>query len=170
MCKAPDDSSNNRPASDTVVSLTLSIPLGRDGSRQITPANHGRHNDTHAQRGGPNGSAFEDRSLNWSVLEGYNTQDKSTSGNPSASTTRGSKGDVAGGYGYDRYSNHYNYSLPRGMVAHTGGLTLSRFLGESSALVGKRPGVSDVTVRGQTNVTTDAAGYAVVPYVRPVPS
>ncbi len=31
----------------------------------------------------------------------------------------------------------------------------------------KRPGVSDVTVRGQTNVTTDAAGYAVVPYVRP---
>ncbi len=52
------------------------------------------------------------------------------------------------------------------MVAHAGGLTLSRFLGESSALV-ETPGVSDVTVRGQTNVTTDAAGYAVVPYVRP---
>lgn len=73
---------------------------------------------------------------------------------------------MAGGYGYDRYSNHYNYSLRGGMVAHAGGLTLSRFLGESSALV-ETPGVSDVTVRGQTNVTTDAAGYAVVPYVRP---
>lgn len=126
--------------------------------------NHGRHNDT-THSVGLNGSAFEDRSLNWSVLEGYNTQDKSTSGNLSVNY-QGSKGDVAGGYGYDRYSNHYNYSLRGGMVAHAGGLTLSRFLGESSALV-ETPGVSDVTVRGQTNVTTDAAGYAVVPYVRP---
>lgn len=71
--------------------------------------NHGRHNDT-THSVGLNGSAFEDRSLNWSVLEGYNTQDKSTSGNLSVNY-RGSKGDVAGGYGYDRYSNHYNYSL-----------------------------------------------------------
>lgn len=29
------------------------------------------------------------------------------------------------------------------------------------------PGVSDVVVRGQTNITTDAFGYAVVPFVRP---
>lgn len=29
------------------------------------------------------------------------------------------------------------------------------------------PGVSDVAVRGQTNVMTDSAGYAVVPFVRP---
>ena len=158
-----DDSDNNRPASDTVISLTLSIPLGETLSANYT-MNHGRHNDT-THSVGLNGSAFEDRSLNWSVLEGYNTQDKSTSGNLSVNY-QGSKGDVAGGYGYDRYSNHYNYSLRGGMVAHAGGLTLSRFLGESSALV-ETPGVSDVTVRGQTNVTTDAAGYAVVPYVRP---
>lgn len=161
--QSTDDSSNNRPASDTVVSLTLSIPLGETLSANYT-MNHGRHNDT-THSVGLNGSAFEDRSLNWSVLEGYNTQDKSTSGNLSVNY-QGSKGDVAGGYGYDRYSNHYNYSLRGGMVAHAGGLTLSRFLGESSALV-ETPGVSDVTVRGQTNVTTDAAGYAVVPYVRP---
>ncbi|HBW8902390.1 TPA: fimbrial biogenesis outer membrane usher protein [Klebsiella quasipneumoniae subsp. quasipneumoniae] len=158
-----DDSGHNRPASDTVVSLTLSIPLGDSLSANYT-MNHGRHNDT-THSVGLNGSAFEDRSLNWSVLEGYNTQDKSTSGNLSVNY-QGAKGDVAGGYGYDRYSNHYNYSLRGGMVAHSGGLTLSRFLGESSALV-ETPGVSDVTVRGQTNVTTDATGYAVVPYVRP---
>ena len=161
--QSSDDSDNNRPASDTVVSLTLSIPLGETLSANYT-LNHGRHNDT-THSVGLNGSAFEDRSLNWSLMEGYNTKDKSTSGNLSVNY-QGSKGDVAGGYGYDRYSNHYNYSLRGGMVAHAGGLTLSRFLGESSALV-ETPGVSDVTVRGQTNVTTDAAGYAVVPYVRP---
>ena len=126
--------------------------------------NHGRHNDT-THSVGLNGSALEDRSLNWSVMEGYNSQDKSTSGNLSVNY-QGAKGDVAAGYGYDHYSNHYNYSLRGGMVAHAGGLTLSRFLGESSALV-ETPGVSDVRVRGQTNVTTDGAGYAVVPYVRP---
>lgn len=106
--QSTDDSSNNRPASDTVVSLTLSIPLGETLSANYT-MNHGRHNDT-THSVGLNGSAFEDRSLNWSVLEGYNTQDKSTSGNLSVNY-QGSKGDVAGGYGYDRYSNHYNYSL-----------------------------------------------------------
>jgi outer membrane usher protein len=52
------------------------------------------------------------------------------------------------------------------MVAHSGGVTLSRYLGESVALV-EAPGVSDVAVRGQTNITTDAFGYAVVPFVRP---
>ncbi|MWT36736.1 fimbria/pilus outer membrane usher protein, partial [Escherichia coli] len=113
--QSTDDSDNNRTASDTVISLTLSIPLGETLSANYT-MNHGRHNDT-THSVGLNGSAFEDRSLNWSVLEGYNTQDKSTSGNLSVNY-QGSKGDVAGGYGYDRYSNHYNYSLRGGMVAH----------------------------------------------------
>lgn len=43
--QSTDDSSNNRPASDTVVSLTLSIPLGETLSANYT-MNHGRHNDT----------------------------------------------------------------------------------------------------------------------------
>lgn len=53
------------------------------------------------------------------------------------------------------------------MLAHSGGITLSRYLGESVALI-EAPGVSDVAVRGQTNVMTDSAGYAVVPFVRPI--
>ncbi len=161
--QSTDDSSNNRPSSDTVVSLTLSIPLGETLSANYT-LNHGRHNDT-THSVGLNGSAFEDRSRTGAYWKGTTRRIKAPPAT-SASTTVVRKGDVAGGYGYDRYSNHYNCSLRWGMVAHAGGLTLSRFLGESSALV-ETPGVSDVTVRGQTNVTTDAAGYAVVPYVRP---
>jgi outer membrane usher protein len=114
---------------------------------------------------GLSGSAFADRSLNWNVQEGYNASDKSISGNVNLNY-QGSRGEVAAGYGYDSYSSHYNYSLRGGMVAHSGGVTLSRYLGESVALV-EAPGVSDVAVRGQTNITTDAFGYAVVPFVRP---
>ena len=42
--QSTDDSDNNRPSSDTVVSLTLSIPLGETLSANYT-LNHGRHND-----------------------------------------------------------------------------------------------------------------------------
>lgn len=80
------------------------------------------------------GAAFADRSLNWNVQEGYNASDKSTSGNVSLNY-QGSKGEVAAGYGYDSYSSHYNYSLRGGMLAHSGGITLSRYLGESVALI-----------------------------------
>lgn len=83
-----DDSGHNRPASDTVVSLTLSILLGDSLSANYT-MNHGRHNDT-THSVGLNGSAFEDRSLNWSVLEGYNTQIRALPAT-SASTTVGQK-------------------------------------------------------------------------------
>ncbi len=57
--QSTDDSGNNRPASDTIVSLTLSIPLGETLSANYT-LNHGRHNDT-THSVGLNGSAFEDR-------------------------------------------------------------------------------------------------------------
>ncbi len=66
--QSTDDSGNNRPASDTIVSLTLSIPLGETLSANYT-LNHGRHNDT-THSVGLNGSAFEDRSLNWSLQGG----------------------------------------------------------------------------------------------------
>ncbi|WP_410260996.1 fimbria/pilus outer membrane usher protein [Klebsiella pneumoniae] len=69
---------------------------------------------------------------------------------------------MAGGYGYDRYSNHYNFCAGRA-ARRTHAITLSG----REFCAGRNAGVSDVTVRGQTNVTTDAAGYAVVPYVRP---
>ncbi|WP_162869473.1 fimbria/pilus outer membrane usher protein, partial [Klebsiella quasipneumoniae] len=71
-----------------------------------------------------------DRSLNWNIQQGYNASNKSTSGNIGVDY-QSSRGDISGGYGYDHYSNHYNYSLRGGMIAHAGGLTLSRFLGES---------------------------------------
>ncbi|WP_256743304.1 fimbria/pilus outer membrane usher protein, partial [Cronobacter sakazakii] len=50
--------------------------------------------------------------------------------------------------------------------AHADGLTFSRMLNESVAIV-TAPGAKDIPVNGQNNVHTDAHGNAVVPYVRP---
>lgn len=158
-----DDSGENNPVSDTMVSFTLSLPLGETMSANYSLSAGRKSDTTHSV--GLNGMMLADRSLNWNVQQGYNASDKSISGNIGLDY-QGTKGEITGGYGYDRYSQHYNYTLRGGMVAHSGGVTLSRFLGESSALI-ETPGVSDVTVRGQTNVSTDSAGYAIVPYIRP---
>lgn len=155
--------SDSSQTSDNLISLTVSVPFGTDISASYNMNSSRMGDTTHSL--GLSGSAFADRSLSWNVQEGYNASDKGTSGNINLNY-QGSRGEVAAGYGYDSYSSHYNYSLRGGMVAHSGGVTLSRYLGESVALV-EAPGVSDVAVRGQTNITTDAFGYAVVPFVRP---
>ncbi len=145
------------------MSLTLSLPLGESLSSNYSMSSGRTSDTTHSV--GLNGMMLADRSLNWNIQQGYNASNKSTSGNIGVDY-QSSRGDISGGYGYDHYSNHYNYSLRGGMIAHAGGLTLSRFLGESSALIAT-PGVGNVAVRGQTNVTTDSTGYAIVPYIRP---
>lgn len=124
--------------------------------------NYGWYNDI-MYSVGFNGLVFEDCFLNWSVLEGYNMQDKSIFGNFSVNY-QGLKGDVVGGYGYDCYSNYYNYLLCGGMVVYVGGFMLLWFLGESFVLV-EMSGVSDVIVCGQINVMMDVVGYVVVFYV-----
>lgn len=161
--QSTSQNSDSSPSSDNIISLTVSVPFGADISANYNMNSSRKGDTTHSL--GLNGTAFTDRSLNWNVQEGYNASDKSTSGNVNLNY-QGSKGEAAAGYGYDSYSSHYNYSLRGGMVAHSGGVTFSRYLGESVALV-EAPGVSDVAVRGQTNVMTDSAGYAVVPFVRP---
>lgn len=155
--------SDSSQISDNLISLTVSVPFGADISASYNMNSSRMGDTTHSL--GLSGSAFADRSLNWNMQEGYNASAKRTSGNVNLNY-QGSKGEVTAGYGYDSYSAHYNYSLRGGMLAHSSGITLSRYLGESVALV-EAPGVSNIAVRGQTNVMTDSAGYAVVPFVRP---
>uniref|UniRef100_UPI002FD842A3 fimbria/pilus outer membrane usher protein n=1 Tax=Kluyvera sp. CHPC 1.251 TaxID=2995175 RepID=UPI002FD842A3 len=149
-------------SSDSVISFTISLPLGEDMSSNYSVSDSRTGHANHSI--GIDGTALADRTLNWSVQEGYDSNNKSTSGNLNLSY-QNSKTEMSGGYGYDSYSNRYNYALRGGMMLHSGGLTLSRPLGESVALV-ETPGVSDASVVGQTDIKTDSNGYAVIPYVR----
>jgi len=156
---------------DSTVSLTVSVPFSIFSHNPTYSSINANYNVSGSKNGptvhnvGLNGLAFDDNSLNWQVQEGYTSDTRKTSGNVNASY-QGSKGNITGGYGYDQYNERFNYGLQGGMVAHSGGVTLSRSLNETVALV-QAPGIQDAPINGQINIHTDSWGNAVVPYVRP---
>lgn len=114
---------------------------------------------------GINGSALEERNLNWNLQQGYANQGQGNSGNMNANY-KGTYGEVNTGYGYDSNSRRVDYGASGGVLIHENGLTLSQQLGETVVLV-KAPGAAGVGVNNQTGVNTDYRGYTVSPYATP---
>ncbi|CCJ95724.1 fimbria/pilus outer membrane usher protein [Cronobacter malonaticus] len=162
---------DNTKTNDRLFAFTVNVPFSafnHKGEFASASMNYSLNSSQHGATMhslGMSGSALADNSLNWQVQEGYNAANRKTNGNASLNY-QSSWGDVSGGYGYDNYTSRYNYALRGGMVAHADGLTFSRTLNESVALV-TAPGAKDIPVNGQNNVHTDSQGNAVVPYVRP---
>lgn len=111
------------------------------------------------------GSALKNDALNWSVQQGYDATERAVSGNVSTSWA-GSSGKINAGYGYDKTTKNVNYGVDGGVLLTREGLTFSQQLGETNALV-VAPGASDIAVSGQTGISTDTNGLAVVPGVTP---
>lgn len=162
-----DDDATN----DDAISITFSLPFSaftNDEQWQSVSANYaansdGDNNTTHSL--GLTGSMLKDNALNWQASEGYDSSSKKTNGNLNVNY-QSSYADLSTGYGYDEYNQRYSYGVRGGAVVHSNGVTLSRALNESIALV-QAPGVVDVPVAGQANIHTDWFGNAVIPYVRP---
>ncbi|EOD8413721.1 fimbria/pilus outer membrane usher protein [Cronobacter turicensis] len=156
---------------DRLLAFTVNVPFSafdHKGHLASASMNYSMNSSQHGatlHSLGMSGSMLADNSLNWQVQEGYNATNQKTNGNVSVNY-QSPRGDMSGGYGYDNFTSRYNYALRGGMVAHADGLTFSRTLNESVALV-SAPGAKDIPVNGQNNVHTDAQGNAVVPYVRP---
>jgi len=164
-----DDSS--KTTNDNVLSLTLNIPFDAFWNNERYDSVSASYSVSQSKDGptahnvGLNGTAFADNSLSWQAQEGYTTDTRSTSGNLSLAYQHASA-NLSASYGYDDYSNYYNYAIRGGVLAHAQGITLSRSLNETVALV-QAPGVRDAPVNGQVNLLTDSSGNAVVPYIRP---
>ena len=167
---AGNNDDENEP-DDNTVSLSLSIPFNAfsksDTWRSIS-ANYAvntskKGGTTHSA--GLSGSVFDDHSLSWQVTQGYTTETSQNSGNVNIAY-QSALANLSAGYGYDDYSDRYSYGINGGAVLHSGGVTLSRSLSETVALV-QVPGVKNVPIFGQTNMSTDRFGNAVIPYVRP---
>lgn len=114
---------------------------------------------------GINGIAFEDRSLNYSIQEGYANRGVGNSGNLMLNY-RGTYGNVNVGYNHSRHQQQINYGLQGGLVIHQGGATISQPFGETFALV-NIPDTRGIAVLNQPGVKTDIFGYTVVPYIAP---
>lgn len=157
---------DNTQRSDQLISLNVSIPLERFLSN--TWANYAMNSSrnggtTHTV--GLNGMALEGNALNWSVQQGYGTDDVGYTGSANVDY-RGTYAETTAGYSYDQSSERLNYGLAGGILAHADGVTLSQPLGETNVLV-KAPGASGVRVNNQNGAKTDFKGYTVTSNVSP---
>ncbi|MHA7848619.1 fimbria/pilus outer membrane usher protein [Serratia sp. D1N4] len=151
---------------DHLLALNVNIPLSgwlnnSWASYSMNSSSQGRV--SHSV--GLSGTALEQNNLNWSVAQGYSSQQNGSNGNLSASYQGGS-GQVNAGYSYGSQQQRLNYGVQGGILVHENGVTLSQPLGETVALV-KAPGAKGVSVANNVGVKTDWRGYAVVPYVTP---
>nr|ALG88653.1 Outer membrane usher protein FimD precursor [Pectobacterium carotovorum] len=123
----------------------------------ITHDNSGRtQNQT-----GLSGSTLEGK-LSYSASQSWGNQGQNSNSNVNAGY-QGSKGNVSGGYSYSADSQTMNMNASGGVLIHSDGMTLSRSMGESVALI-SAPGAQGVSVNGGSAVT-DSRGYAVAPYL-----
>lgn len=151
---------------DQVFAFNMSIPLSK-----WLPGAYATHSLSSSKNGnttnnlGLSGTALADQNLSYSIGQGYGSQGQGYSGNASADY-KGGLGEANVGYSYDKSQDRLNYGLQGGILLHENGLTLSQPMNETVVLV-KAPGAKDVNITGNTGVTTDWRGYAVVPYATP---
>ncbi|WP_260514839.1 fimbria/pilus outer membrane usher protein [Serratia fonticola] len=126
-------------------------------SSQITHDNHGRTQN----QAGITGSA-SDGAFSYSVMQGWGNQDLVSNSNLNLGY-QGSKGNVSAGYGYSSDARSMNVNLSGGAIAHSEGVTLSRPLGSSVALI-SAPGADGVSLASGGG-KTDSRGFAVMPYL-----
>lgn len=153
-------------ATDRMLALNVNIPLNRWlGNTWANYAMSSSKGGATTHNVGLSGTALQNNNLSWGVNQGYTTQGTGGNGNLTANYDGGS-GQINGGYSYDNNQKRINYGVAGGIIAHSGGVTLSQPLGETVALV-KVPGAKGIDINNNRGVKTDARGYAVVPYVSP---
>lgn len=161
---------SGQPQADQTLWLSLSIPLdsllsGSDGRRTNSMwATYSASRDSDgnvAQQVGLNGTALEQRNLNWRVAQGYSQRDGG-SGDIGLGYL-GTYGNVSAGYGYSRNSQQMRYGASGSAVLHSEGVTFGQPLGVTNVLVAA-PGAAGVPVENSSGVHTDWRGYTVVPY------
>lgn len=160
------DDNNKVYEEDQVFSLNINVPLDRwlSNSYASYSLNSSKRGDT-SHTVGLNGSALEDRNLNWNIQQSETNHGEGNGGYASLDY-QGTYARMNTAYSYDHDQRRVSYGIEGGAVAHAHGLTLSQSLGETAALV-EAPGASGVTVSNQTGVKTDFRGYTIVPYVTP---
>ncbi|KAB8312630.1 outer membrane usher protein FimD [Erwinia endophytica] len=164
--------SSGLPEKDRLLSLSVSVPLGRWLSHDMpervslssmyatSQASRDQNGVAHIQAG-VSGTLLREHNLEYSVMQGHDSKN-GNSGNLNVDW-QGAYAKAGAGYGYSRYDHVYNWDLSGGIVAHANGITFSQSLGDTNVLI-KAPGAKGVHVENETGVSTDWRGYAVMPY------
>lgn len=155
----------NSSKRDTILSLSMSIPLGNPAwSTRARYAMTQANTSGMTHSAGLSGYVPGIDNANYSVMQRYSNQQQY--GADMSMQYQGTRGNSTLGYSYSGQSHQLNYGISGGMVLHENGLTLSQPLGNTNILV-KVPGASHVAVRNYKGIETDSRGYAVIPFATP---
>lgn len=158
---------NNQWPENRQISMNVSVPFSVFGDNRNFQAMYATTSFTHDNKGktsnyaGLSGSLMEG-DFSYSVNQSWGNQGQPANSNANVAYQGGS-GSVSAGYSYSDTLQSMNMNLSGGMLVHSDGITLSRSLGESVALV-SAPDAGGVSINGNAAVT-DSRGYAVVPYL-----
>ncbi|MGR2705512.1 fimbrial protein [Pseudomonas sp. IB20] len=111
------------------------------------------------------GTALDDNSVAYGVNAGYNESGGQTDFGVNAQR-QFSNMDVRFAASQSGDYRQYSSGIAGSVVAHEGGVTLGRTLGEAFAIV-EAPGAQGAKVANANNTYINASGYAVVPYLSP---
>lgn len=162
-----NDFSQRRTSSEnTVFSLNLSMPLGGGSGRSTTARAYVTHDQNAGTRyfGGISGSLGESDDASYGVSLSHDEQSHDTSANTNFSYSL-PQVSLSSSFSQSREARSQSLGASGGMIMHSGGVTFSQLLSETTALV-HAPHAKGASV-GYAGGRVDGQGYAVLPSLTP---
>lgn len=155
---------DERTPEDTRMTLTLSMPLGKEGNHRVSSTTVAGRDGSYSQQNGLNGfvPGWEDTSYN--VQAGYDSNSSATGA--ASFERRTSMANLDASYSAGSGYSSSNLGLSGSLVAHPGGINLGQPVGETFGLVDVQ-GIENAAVASHVGVTTGANGFAVLPSITP---
>ena len=153
--------------SDQMLSLGFSVSLAQwlPGSWASYNMSSAKGRDT-SQYVGLSGTLLDDNRLSYSLQQSHTNHD-GTDNSSLYGNYRSRYADINAGYATSSGgSSQINYGLNGGIVAHSGGVTLSQPLGDEFAIVNTN-GASGIRFNNQRGIETDWFGNAIIPSLSP---
>lgn len=146
---------------DNRISVSFSVPL-EFGTQQLRSHFYYYHQAAGSgTQTSVSGTAGDDYRLNYTLHHGY--QHKTGSHRRGGEIySRYGKADLQAGFSSDGNRNVWNGGLQGSVVIHRNGVTLSRPLGESNALVDMN-GVENIRLMNSNAAPTDIRGFSIIP-------
>lgn len=161
------NSRSNYGYSDNSVNLNVSVPINIFGPDHESTVNFNASNSKQSGSGysaGMSGTLLDDNRMNYFVQSGHTQHGGDTS--LVNLGYLGSMGNVDLGYSYNNNYQQTSLNVSGGVVAHSGGVTLSQPL-QNTFVVVKAKGAQGVRLENQPGVAIDRFGYAVLTSAMP---
>lgn len=141
--------------------LSLSVPLGRPSAYRAPQFNLSSSfgDGDPSVRAGVNGSVGKRSELTYGVNGNFGNDNRDTIG--ANVSWRAPRATLGGSYTYGSDREQASMSASGAVVAHAGGITFARQLGETIGLIEAR-GASGASLASDPNTRIDSRGYAVV--------